>query len=302
MFAIIAALFHPHVPDTAVRATLGDGQILMGEVRTKTLRLQGGEGLLEIPLADVGEVVPAEGGELGDAHGFVDVWLRNGSELKGKWADPQLDLAILVGGQSVGVQLPMDDLTRFQLQGSERWPQGEVYRMRTTYGDDFLVDPARTHLALDNNLGKFEPLLSECRSVAPVGDPTGEWRVELQTGTVLVGHMRDDVVTVALPMGPDTVSVPLAHFVSLHVENWGQPLMPVMPVVPQYQPDGRDYIEEPSRKPVDDGSVSDGERGVTQPVEAPESVSQRATPARAAPAAAGWFDSKALQGMKKAKQ
>ncbi len=295
MFALIAALFHPHVPDTAVRATLGDGQILMGEVRTKTLRLEGGAGLLEIPLADVGEVVPAEGGELGDAHGYVNVWLRNGSELRGKWADPELDLAILVGGASVGVKLPMDDLTRFQLQGAERWPQGEVYRMRTSFGDDFLVDPARTHLALDNHLGSFEPLLSECRSIAPLGDPTGEWRVELQTGTVLVGHMRNDVVTVALPMGPESVSVPLAHFVSLRVENWGQPLVPS---APPYQPDGRD--DSPK-----DGGVSWSEAAPGRQMTDRGSAEELPEPQQASPAqavGARWFDSGALKGMKRAQE
>ena len=79
--------------------------------------------------ADVGEVVPATGGQLGEADGRVDVWLRNGSELRGTWADPHLAMSIRVGGADVPVDLPMNDLSRFQLQGDARWPGGPIYRM-----------------------------------------------------------------------------------------------------------------------------------------------------------------------------
>lgn len=208
------------VAETPVRATLGDGQILMGEVHTRTLLLRSGSGDLEIPLADVGEVVPATGGKLGEADGRVDVWLRNGSELRGTWADPKLAMSIRVGGAEVAIDLPMNDLSRFQLQGDARWPGGPIYRMKTRFGDDFLVDPARTHLIIENDLGTFSPLLSECQYVGPVDDPQGLWRVQLQTGTVLLGKLQDDKVTVALPMGPSEVSVPLEQFVSLRIESW----------------------------------------------------------------------------------
>lgn len=217
----LTAFFGHTDADTAVRATLSDGQVLMGAVRTRTLRLESGVGTLDIPLEDVGEVIPIVGGELADANGYVDVWLRNGSELRGKWADPELEMDVAVGGDDVAVSLPMNDLSRFQLQGSARWPAGPVYRLRTSGGDDFLVDPTQTRLALQNKLGSFAPLLSECRSVAPIGRAEGEWRVELTTGTVLIGTMRDQTLTVALPMGPEEVSVPLARFVSLQVEDWG---------------------------------------------------------------------------------
>lgn len=195
----------------------------MGEVQTRVLRLESGSGVLDIPLADVGEVVPASSGGLGESEGRVDVWLKNGSELRGRWADPKLAMTITVGGADVPIDLPMNDLSRFQLQGEARWPAGPVYRMRTRFGDDFLVDPARTHLVVENDLGTFSPLLAECRSVAPIDDPLGLWRIELQTGTVLLGHLQDDIVTVALPMGPAEVSVPLAQFVSLDIERWAAP-------------------------------------------------------------------------------
>jgi hypothetical protein len=128
-----------------------------------------------------------------------------------------------VGGRAVTVDLPMNELARFQLQGGARWPGGPVYRMRTAWGDDFLVDPSKTTLVVENHLGTFAPKLSECRSLAPVADPTGDWRIELMTGTVLIGQLQDDAVTVALPMGPKEVTVPLASFVSLRVESWEAP-------------------------------------------------------------------------------
>lgn len=295
-------------PQTPVRATLEDGQILMGGVQTRTLRLQSGVGLLEIPLSDVGEVVPVSGG-LGESEGRVDVWLRNGSELRGTWADPKLAMTIVVGGGKVPIDLPMNDLSRFQLQGGTRWPSGPVYRMQTRFGDDFLVDPARTHLVIENDLGTFAPLLSECKSVMPVDDPTGPWRVQLQTGTVLLGHLADDQITVALPIGPDEISVPLQEFVSLRVESWGPARVAVAPP-PVERPDAsydmpypgpvyqdEDYAPEPAPRE---------EMGMTQ--------AARRTPGRAAPAAApagarlaaapteddGWFDNSALQATKEA--
>ena len=311
MFHILGLIFAHHTAttlDTPVRATLGDGQILMGEVQTKTLRLQGGEGLLEIPLSDVGEVVPASAGGLGEAQGKVDVWLRNGSELHGTWADPRLAMSIAVGGAAVPIDLPMNDLSRFQLQGGTRWPGGPVYRMRTRFGDDFLVDPARTHLVLKNDLGTFSPLLSECQAVAPVGDPEGPWRIQLQTGTVLLGKLVDDTVTVALPMGPAEVSVPLAQFVSLRVESWGPtPQLAAPPrmddedrssqgaVGESYAPSAGVSYDQPAEAPQPDAVES--KRGRSGPSRAKPSIA----PPSAAPAAAGeWFDNGALQATKAA--
>lgn len=282
MFKFIALLFVASSSETPVRATLGDGQILMGEVHTKTLRLESGSGTLEIPLADVGEVVPASSGGLGESEGRVDVWLKNGSELRGRWADPKLAMSITVGGAAVPIDLPMNDLSRFQLQGDARWPAGPVYRMRTRFGDDFLVDPARTHLVVENHLGTFSPLLSECRSVAPVDDPQGLWRIELQTGTVLLGQLQDDIVTVALPMGPAEVSVPLDQFVSLRIESWAPPAVA--------------YAPEPVSEMV---AVSEtGSRGRAS-----------GSPAQAAPVAVdearqddAWFDNVGLAATKRAQQ
>jgi hypothetical protein len=253
-----------------VRATLGDGQVLLGEVRTKTLHLEGAMGVVEIALVDVGEVVPVEGGLLGEAEGYVGVWLRNGSELRGRWTEPELAMEIDVGGDAVGVDLPMNELLRFQLQGGEAWPTSPVYRMRTTGGDDFLIDPERTRLVLENDLGTFSPYLAECRSVAPVDEPDGDWRIELQTGTVLIGALHDDALTLALPMGPDELTVPLEQFVSLQIENWG-----VAPAA----------------------ATTPSPRG-----ELDEMPEEQAAPAARADTGGGWFDNRALQNTKAQQQ
>lgn len=273
--------------ETPVRATLGDGQVLMGEVSTKILLLKSSVGLVEIPLEDVGEVVPASGSNLGESEGRVDVWLRNGSELRGTWAEPELAMHINVGGQSVPINLPMNDLLRFQLQGGTHWPAGPVYRMQTTQGDDFLVDPSRTHLVVVNDLGTFEPSLAECQYVAPIGDPKGLWRIQLQTGTVLLGHLQDNQVTVALPLGPEELSVPLDQFVSLRLERWApvgqrvatnaipesEVVYPVAP--PSYMPSGDEgyaatseaiVLESNHRRPVSRSDAAAAAPAIDAPV------------------------------------
>ncbi len=203
-----------------VKATLSDGQVMYGDLRTSVLVLDGELGPLEIPLADVGEVVPVEGDEVDDADHYVKVWLRNGSELVGRWDDPQLAMDIAVGGDDVKVDLPVPQLHRLQTQGGELWPDGAVYRVRTTTGDDFLVDAEQSRLAIENDLGTFEPYLTECRTVRPVDDPDGDWRVELDSGTVLIGRPVDDALTLVMPLGPDEVTVPLAVLESMEVQSW----------------------------------------------------------------------------------
>lgn len=283
MLAFFSLFQSPEI-ETPVRATLADGQVLMGEVRTRVLRLATGAGVLDIPLEDVGEVVPAGGDDLGVAEGLVNVWLKNGSELRGRWSDPRLEMGIAVGGAEVPVDLPMNELSRFQLRGRELWPTSAVFRMRTSWGDDFLVDPARTRLVMENHLGTFSPLLEECVSAAPIAAPDGDWRIVLQTGTVLIGKLQDAAVTVALPLGPKEVTVPLANFVSLRLETWAPP-PPAHVATPVYQERAYDDAAY--------GAPAAAKRGPA--VGAP-------TPAVAAPEAIsdGWFDSRALDGAKAA--
>jgi hypothetical protein len=96
--------------------------------------------------------------------------------------------------------------------------------VRTTHGDDFLVDAEASRITLGNELGTFSPWLTECRRIEPLGDPTGDWRVELDTGTVLVGPLAESELVLALPMGPEEVTVPLSALASLQRGAWGVPM------------------------------------------------------------------------------
>lgn len=215
--------------ETPVRATLDDGQVLMGEVQTETLRLVTGFGEVDVPLADIGEVRPVEGGALGGSGNHVSVWLRDGSELRGEWAAPELRMGLRVDQQVVPVDLPMDQLQRFQLQGGDLLQAGIVYRVRTVYGDDFVVDPEQTWIRLESALGTFTPTLAEVLSVQPWLDerqsaPT--WRMELLSGTVLVGDLSgagEDArrLTLALELGPDAVEIDLADITGIARQDWG---------------------------------------------------------------------------------
>lgn len=219
--ALLLALFACAPPEgTPVGVTLGDGEVLVGEITTDELLLRGAFGDVYVPLEDVGMVLPVEGRTLADSHGHVTLWLRNGSELRGEWAEPELAMGIEVGGDVVPVDVPADRLQALQLQGGEDWPDDTMYRVRTTYGDDFVVDPSATRLTLVSPLGTFSPFLSECRSVGPVGAPDGDWRIELETGTVLVGHLDQDTIAFALPMGPEVVEVPLEALALLVRGTW----------------------------------------------------------------------------------
>jgi hypothetical protein len=123
----------------------------------------------------------------------------------------------------VEVDLPMDSLERFQTRAGELWPEGVVYRVRTTHGDDFLVDADASRVVLENDLGSFAPYLSECASLAPVADPSGDWRIELTNGTVLIGPLADSSIGFVLPHGPETITVPLEVFVSMERQEWAEP-------------------------------------------------------------------------------
>jgi len=70
-------------------------------------------------------------------------------------------------------------------------------------------------------LGEFDPFLSECASANPIGNPTGDWRIELHNGTVLIGPLADDAITFALFMGPTEITVPLDAFTGLERQYWG---------------------------------------------------------------------------------
>ncbi|MBT3218177.1 MAG: hypothetical protein HN348_03730 [Proteobacteria bacterium] len=207
--------------DSTVQVALNDGQVLLGGLNTDILYLRGAAGLLEIPLEDVGEVVPVEGTDLGGANSHVTVWLRNGSELRGEWIDPELAVGIPLRGGVVPVDIPMASLERFQTQGEEIWPTGPVFRVQTSHGDDFLVDADRSSIRLMSDLGNFTPFLSECRSIEPISD--GTWQVELHNGTILLGSLDDEQLELALPIGPERVGVAVSQLISVEQEYWEQP-------------------------------------------------------------------------------
>lgn len=191
----------------------------MGEVETELLRLETGFGEVAVPIDDIGEIRPVEGGTLDGSGNAVSVWLRNGSELRGEWTAPELDMGLQVGDDVVSVALPVGELERFQLQGGEDVPTGFVYQVKTIWSDDFIVDGSETWIRLENELGEFTPRLEEVTSLERQDD--GDWRMALQTGTVLIGPLTDDALTLALPVGPDGVEVPLSGIVSIERHDWG---------------------------------------------------------------------------------
>ena len=202
-----------------VRATLDDGQILVGEAVTDTLQLEAGFGTIDVPLDDIGEVLPIEGGALASSNDHVTVWLRNGAELRGRWAEPELAMTLSVGGERVGVDLPTGKLERFQLQGGDLMPEGLVYRAHTIFGDDLLVDAERTRFGVESDLGRFAPFLSECEAITALEGAL--WEVALVGGTVLVGAPVTDALTLTLPLGPEAVTLRLDELVSLERQDWG---------------------------------------------------------------------------------
>ncbi|MFK7928228.1 MAG: hypothetical protein AB8H79_08560, partial [Myxococcota bacterium] len=209
VLSALSACGSPAEEGTPIRATLDEDQILVGEVHTGFLVLEGGLGTLDIPLEDVGEVEPVEGTDLAGSGDHVRVWLRNGSELVGRWAKPSVAVDIEIGGAIAQVDLPMDDVQRLQLEGQSEWPEDGIFRVTTSFGDDLFINAAQTRLPLQTDLGAFSPFLDEVASVVPLDGPAGRWRVELQTGTVLVATIASDSLNLALPAGPEFIDVPL---------------------------------------------------------------------------------------------
>ncbi len=293
-----------------IRATLVDGQVLYGTLRTELLVLDGGLGKVQIPLTHIGEVLPVEGGQLDSSDGHVKIWLRNGSELVGRWDNPELGMGIDVGGEQVKVDLPVGDLERVQTQGDELWPEGLVYRVRTTHGDDFLVDAEASRVVMENDLGTFSPFLSECRSVRPIDDPDGEWRIELESGTVLIGNLADDELTLALPLGPDQVVVPLAILDSMEQQSW---YFASADAAPPAETEREERTFLPTRRATGSGGSSwmawdaeGDEASEDQVADAPAAapVEQVAIPEPEESAASrdGWFERGALEKTKRSSE
>jgi hypothetical protein len=271
----------PSGPGTLVGATLDDGQILVGEVTTGSLRLESPLGEVVVPLEDVGMVLPVERRTLADSRNHVTVWLRDGSELRGKWTAPELAMAIAAGGRTVPVELPTERLQTLQLRGAEAWPDLDRFRVRTVWGDDFLVDPAKTLFTVVSELGQFELTLAECEHLGPVGAADGPWRVQLATGTVLIGEPPEALELVPA-MGPDSVVVPVTGLVSLARGGWSE--------VDAVEPADRMVMHAPSAA---------AEAPAADPAEPEGSEEVDRAPRPGLSSGAGWFDNARLSGSKR---
>jgi small nuclear ribonucleoprotein (snRNP)-like protein len=215
--AIVWMVLSRPTPVEPVRVTLADDQIVVGDVQTTHLELDGALGRLHIPLDDVGEIAPTTG-PLGASDDDVTVWLRNGTELRGRWLDPALTLGMTVGGEPLTLDMPMADVGRVQTTGATLWPDRPVFRVQTRHGDDLLIDPETTRVTLVNGMGTLSPFLSECRNLAPL--PNGDWRIELQNGSVFTGPLQHDRFDFAMPLGPDRVTIPVADVTRLTWQSW----------------------------------------------------------------------------------
>lgn len=283
--------------DTLVGATLDDGQVLVGSVTTDTLTLDGPLGTVAVPLADVGMVVPVEHRTLADSHGHVTVWLRDGSELRGRWTAPELALDLTLGGAVVDVDVPTERLQSIQLRGGESWPSQDNFRVRTVWGDDFLVDPAKTRFTVASDLGTFELTLAECLYVGPNGEPGGAWRVVLATGTVLVGK-PEDALRFVPSMGPEALVVPVESIVSLQHGGWNSPPADLEPEVTA-APDPGVVLMPPAAAaptPAVDLVVGGDVDSDAAAANAPRAAIAAAQPGLAG--SAGWFDNSRLYDAK----
>ncbi|MCU0723590.1 MAG: hypothetical protein MUC63_08245 [Planctomycetes bacterium] len=196
-----------------VLATLTDGQVLVGELDTRTFTLTTGLGTLAFDTRDAGELGPLEGADMEQAGAAVRLWLRDGSEFVGKWEKPSVSVAVSAGGARISVDVPIRRLKRLQFQGEAVWPDGPVFRVVTGTGDDFFVDVTKTRIAFANDLGRFEPFLEEIQHVEPADPGRKSWHVWFDTGTRLVAGAAQKTLDLKLALGPDSVTVGVGSIV-----------------------------------------------------------------------------------------
>lgn len=194
--------------DPKVRVTLNDGQVLVGTLATRSFDLKTGFGTLSFDTAHAGELGPAEGEDLEVSGDAVRLWLRNGSEFVGKWVKPSVTVVLSVGDREVEIAAPIAKVRRLQFFGRTAWP-GTVFRIVTVAGDDFFVDVTRTRVPLKNELGAFEPFLSEIADLSPLDRTKNLWRVAFENGTVLNAEIARPSLELELDMGPEAFLLPL---------------------------------------------------------------------------------------------
>ncbi len=206
-----------------VRITLVDDQVLVGHLTTRTIELETGMGPLEFDSADAGELGPIEGPGIDASGHMVNLWLRNGSEFRGRWNRPEVEVQLDVGGEGHSIDVPIAKLARLQFSGDEIWPEESVFRIRTKDGDDFFVDVSRTQLEFSNELGTFKPYLEEIERIDPLDEAKRSWRMTLENGTSLVAELRQTELDLAFAMGPEALRLPLAAVVSMQRERFSVP-------------------------------------------------------------------------------
>lgn len=217
--ALLTGCFSSGVEPSTVRVSLAQDQALVGEVHRGALTLDSPLGSLSLPMASIGEVEPVEGEDLAGSGDHVRVWLRDGSELVGRWAEPELEVQTRIGGGELAIAVPMSGVRRLQLTGTADVPEDGTFRVQTAFGDDVFIDAAETVLPLRTELGDLRPLLSEVQTLAQE-DGTGTWRVTLRTGTALVGTVATDALDLQLRIGPPSIQVPLDDLVSIERMSW----------------------------------------------------------------------------------
>ncbi len=196
--------------DFNVRATLEDGQVVVGNIATPAFRLKTGLGTFDFDSRHAGELGPAEGQDMRNPDRAVKLWLKNGSEFVGFWEKPSVTITLEAGGLAVPVDIPIAKLKRLQFGGSDVWDDKPVFRVITAAGDDFFAASTRTRITFRNDFCEISPFLSEVRRLMPADEAKKTWRVELENGTVINAGIPQGQVLFHLDMGPKTISVPLA--------------------------------------------------------------------------------------------
>ena len=221
--------------DTDIRVSFNDGQLLVGDMTTPTFTLETALGSFDFDPAEIGELGPVEGTDLGQSGAVVALWLRDGSEYSGVWTNPSAAVRVVIGRQPSNVTLPIDNLQRMQFTGSEIWPERKVVRVITSSGNDFLVDAARTQITIVSELGTFSPMLDEIATLTPPAAATADeddadaaqakprlWRAELISGAILLGTLGAESLVVYPSLGPESVTVPQSAIKLIRQELWDQ--------------------------------------------------------------------------------
>jgi hypothetical protein len=198
-------------PRPRVLATLSDGQRLYGRLATATFRLDTTLGELEFDRAVAGELAPEDDHEATATSRRVRLWLRDGSEFVGVWQSPAVELELIIGDERRALEIPIARLARLQFAGDPVWPEGQIGRITTREGDDFFVVVTREQLAIESDLGHFQPRLDEISSIELASEDPRRWRIALAGGTVLHGTIAQEHLALRTVIGAVALALPLGR-------------------------------------------------------------------------------------------